>query len=102
VKAGSRVKVVFNNNDDMLHNFVVVKPGMANPVGEAALRLNLNGPKMQYVPNSPNVLYHTNLLQPESAETIYFVAPTEPGDYQFVCTFPGHYTVMQGTFKVVK
>lgn len=101
-KAGSRVKVVFNNNDDMLHNFVIVKPGMANPVGEQALRLNLNGPKMNYVPNTPNVLYHTNILQPESAETIYFTAPTEPGDYQFVCTFPGHFSVMQGTFKVVK
>ncbi|GAB3641848.1 plastocyanin/azurin family copper-binding protein [Spirosoma arcticum] len=102
VKAGSRVKVVFNNNDDMLHNFVIVKPGMANPVGDLALRLNLNGPKMNYVPNTPNVLYHTNILQPETAESIYFVAPTEPGDYQFVCTFPGHSSLMQGTLKVVK
>lgn len=102
VKAGSRVKLVFNNNDDMLHNCVITKPGMATPVGEAALKLDLNGPKMSYVPNSPNVLFHTNILQPESAETIYFVAPTEPGDYQFVCTFPGHYSLMQGTLRVVK
>jgi len=102
VKAGSRIKWVFNNNDDMLHNCVIVKPGTANPVGEAALRLNLNGPKMQYVPNSPNVLFYTNLLQPEAAESIYFVAPTTPGDYTYVCTFPGHYTVMQGILKVVK
>ena len=102
VKAGSRVKIVFNNNDDMLHNFVIVKPGMANPVGDLALRLNLNGPTLNYVPNSPNVLHHTNILQPESAETIYFTAPTEPGDYQYVCTFPGHSSLMQGTLKVVK
>lgn len=102
VKAGSRVKIVFNNNDDMLHNFVIVKPGMANPVGDLALRLNLNGPKLNYVPNTPNVLYHTNILQPETAESIFFVAPTEPGDYQFVCTFPGHSSLMQGTLKVVK
>ena len=102
VKAGSRVKVVFNNNDDMLHNFVITKPGMANAVGEAALKLNLNGPKMNYVPNTPNVLYHTNILQPESAESIYFVAPTEPGDYQYICSFPGHSALMQGTLKVVR
>ncbi len=102
VKAGSRVKLVFNNNDDMLHNFVITKPGAANAVGDAALRLNLNGPKMNYVPNTPNVLYHTNILQPETAETIYFTAPTEPGDYQFVCSFPGHSSLMQGTLKVVK
>ncbi|WP_198175402.1 plastocyanin/azurin family copper-binding protein [Spirosoma telluris] len=102
VKAGSKIKLVFNNNDDMLHNCVITKPGAANAVGDAALRLNLNGPKMNYVPNSPNVLYHTNILQPETSETIYFVAPTEPGDYQFVCSFPGHSSLMQGTLKVVK
>ena len=102
VKAGSRIKLVFNNNDDMLHNCVITKPGAANAVGNAALRLNLNGPKMNYVPASADVLYHTNILQPESAESIYFIAPTEPGDYQFVCTFPGHSSLMQGTLKVVK
>ncbi|ADB42097.1 plastocyanin/azurin family copper-binding protein [Spirosoma linguale] len=102
VKAGSRIKLVFNNNDDMLHNFVITKPGAANAVGDAALRLNLNGPKMNYVPATPNVLYHTNILQPETSETIYFQAPTEPGDYQFVCSFPGHSSLMQGTLKVVK
>jgi len=102
VKAGSRVKWVFNNNDDMLHNCVIVKPATANAVGDAALKLNLNGSRMQYVPVTPNVLYHTNLMQPESSESIYFVAPTTPGDYQFVCTFPGHHTLMQGIMKVVK
>ena len=100
VKAGSRVKWVFNNNDDMLHNCVIVKPGSATAVGNAALRLNLNGPKMQYVPASGDVLYHTNLLQPEAAEAIYFTAPKEPGEYQFVCTFPGHASIMQGTLVV--
>ncbi|MVM29470.1 auracyanin family protein [Spirosoma sp. HMF4905] len=102
VKAGSKIKLVFNNNDDMLHNCVITKPGAANAVGDAALKLNLNGPKMNYVPNSPNVLFHTNILQPETSETIYFLAPTEPGDYQFVCSFPGHSSLMQGTLKVVK
>lgn len=102
VKAGSRIKWVFNNNDDMLHNCVIVKPGTANTVGVAAMNLNLNGAKLHYVPNSPNVLFHTNITQPESSESIYFVAPTEPGDYTFVCTFPGHHTLMQGILRVVK
>lgn len=102
VKAGSHVKLVFNNNDDMLHNCVITKPGAANAVGDAALKLNLNGPKMNYVPNTTNVLFHTNILQPETSETIYFTAPTEPGDYQFVCSFPGHSSLMQGTLKVGK
>lgn len=102
VKAGSKVKLVFNNNDDMLHNCVITKPGMANAVGEAGLNLGLKGAEMNYIPDSPNVLYHTGLMQPESSEAIYFVAPAKTGDYQYVCTFPGHYTLMQGKLKVVK
>ncbi|GAB3176033.1 plastocyanin/azurin family copper-binding protein [Telluribacter humicola] len=102
VKAGSRVKWVFNNDDDMLHNCVITKPGTANQVGEAALNLGLKGPEMQYVPVSDNVLFHTNILQPETSEAIYFVAPKQAGDYTYVCTFPGHYIVMQGKLKVVK
>ncbi|MCA0231242.1 MAG: auracyanin family protein [Bacteroidetes bacterium] len=102
VKAGSKIKWVFNNNDDMLHNCVLVKPGTANPTGEAAIKLGLKGSDLQYVPKSANVLFHTNILQPETSETIYFVAPSEPGDYTFLCTFPGHHTLMQGKMKVVK
>ncbi|WP_288427807.1 plastocyanin/azurin family copper-binding protein [uncultured Spirosoma sp.] len=102
VKAGSRVKWVFNNNDDMLHNCVITKPGLADAVGDAALKLNLNGPKLNYVPITGNVLYHTNILQPESTEAIYFTAPSEPGDYQYICSFPGHASLMRGTIKVVK
>jgi azurin len=102
VKAGSRIKWVFNNNDDMLHNCVIVSVGTSNYVGEAAIKLGLKGADMQYVPNSKNVLFHTNILQPDSSETIYFMAPTETGDYSFLCTFPGHHTLMLGKLKVVK
>ena len=102
VKAGSRIKFVFNNNDDMLHNCVIVKPGTANAVGNAALRLNLNGAAMNYVPTSPDVLFHTNIMQPESAEALYFTAPATPGNYQYVCTVPGHAALMQGVLSVMK
>jgi azurin len=100
VKAGSKVKVTFNNSDDMLHNWVLVQPGDAVEVGTAAMNLGLNAEKMNYVPKSPKVLNHTKLLQPGTTDTIYLVAPTRPGNYTYVCTFPGHFTVMQGTLKV--
>ena len=102
VKAGSRIKLVFNNNDDMTHNLVITTPGSADEIGTAALSLGLKGPELEYVPKSAKVLYHTGLLQPDSAETIYFVAPEKPGTYQFVCTYPGHAAVMRGTLTVVK
>ncbi len=102
IKAGSRIKWVFNNNDDMLHNCVIVGVGTASYVGESAVKLGLKGADMQYIPNSKNVLFHTNILQPEASETIYFTAPAEAGDYSFLCTFPGHHTLMVGKLKVLK
>ncbi len=102
IKAGSRVKWIFNNNDDMLHNCVIVGVGTANYVGESAVKLGLKGADMQYIPNSKNVLFHTNILQPEASETIYFTAPAEAGDYSFLCTFPGHHTLMVGNLRVIK
>jgi glucose/arabinose dehydrogenase/uncharacterized cupredoxin-like copper-binding protein len=102
VRPGSKVKVVFNNDDDMLHNFVVVLPGTAIQVGEMAMKLGLDGQQKNYIPETEKVLYHTNLLQPNTSEAIYFVAPQKPGDYTYECSVPGHFYVMQGTMKVVK
>jgi len=102
VKPGARVKLDFANTSDMLHNLVVVKPGTGAKVGEAALRLGLDGQKLDYVPKSDDVLFNTSLLEPRKVESIYFVAPTTPGEYQYVCTFPGHYVTMQGTMRVIR
>ncbi|CAN5866094.1 hypothetical protein BH24BAC1_BH24BAC1_19880 [soil metagenome] len=102
VKPGARVKVVFNNDDDMLHNFVLVQPGTAIEVGELAMKLGLEGQEKNYIPPTNKVIYHTNLLQPGANEAIYFTAPTEPGDYPYVCTVPGHFYVMQGVLRVVR
>ncbi len=103
VKAGSKVKLIFNNlDDDMTHNLVIVEPGTADEVGLAAFSLGVKASQMSYVPNSNKVLFHTTLLQPESSQTIYFTAPTKPGNYSYVCTYPGHHTLMRGILKVVK
>jgi uncharacterized cupredoxin-like copper-binding protein len=102
VKAGSKVKLVFNNNDDMQHNIVITNPNEANNMGGKAMELGLKGPEMQYVPNHKNVLFHTKVLDPGASETIYFMAPEKAGDYQFVCTYPGHYAAMQGILRVVQ
>ena len=53
-------------------------------------------------PTDKNVLAHTKLLGPNETDTITFTAPQVPGQYLYVCSFPGHYT--QGTkgFMTVK
>jgi azurin len=55
-----------------------------------------------YVPESPDILFHTKLVQPGQVESIEFDAPAEPGDYPYLCTFPGHWLLMQGVMKVEK
>ncbi len=48
-----------------------------------------------------NVIAFTQLLGPGESETISFRAPTLPGEYDFVCTFPGHAPVgMKGKLVV--
>jgi len=100
VKAGSKIKITFKNSDDMLHNFVITKPNTADSVGSRALRLGLKGESMNFVPTSADVLFNTKLLHPKEMESIYFIAPTKPGQYPYVCTYPGHYLVMRGVLKV--
>ena len=101
VKAGSKVKLTFRNSDDMLHNFVITRPGTADKVGQLAVTMALNGEKMSFVPASPDVLFHTVLLHPKESDTIYFIAPEKPGQYVYICSYPGHYMVMRGVLKVM-
>jgi glucose/arabinose dehydrogenase/azurin len=101
VQAGTRLKLVFNNDDDMMHNLLVVAPGSADRVGDQAIALGLDGPEQHYVPDLDEVLFHTALLEPETVEAIYFTVPTEPGEYTYICSFPGHAFTMRGTMRVV-
>jgi len=100
VKAGSKVKLVFNNNDDMLHNLIIVNPGKADAIGQEAVNLGLDGLAKGFIPESKEVLFHTNLMQPHTSDAIYFKAPSKPGRYQYVCTFPGHADIMRGVMVV--
>jgi azurin len=102
VKAGSKIKLVFNNNDDMTHNVVLVMPGSAKEVGDLSLNMGLKGPELNYVPRTSKVLYYTKLLQPNASEAIYFLAPAKPGNYTYLCSYPGHAYVMQGTMVVTR
>lgn len=71
-------------------------------MGEQVVKLGLDGLALNYIPSTKKVLHYTVLLQPESTQTIYFIAPDKPGDYTYVCTVPGHFYVMQGIMRVVK
>ena len=104
VKAGQTVILNLENPDFMQHNLVIAKPGTMKKVGAAADQMvqDPNGAEKNYVPAIPEVLFATKLLNPEEKVTLKFIAPAKPGDYPYLCTFPGHWSIMNGVMKVIK
>ncbi len=54
----------------------------------------------QYVPQTDDVVCYTDIVEPGEEFSIYFKVPSEPGKYPFLCTFPGHWMVMNGEMVV--
>ena len=104
VQAGTQVTIDFENLDFMQHNLVIGKKGSMEVIGKAAdeLAKNPKGAELNYVPEIPEVIIATVLVSPEGKETLVFTAPTEPGEYPFVCTVPGHWRIMNGIMVVRK
>ena len=98
------MQLVLENPDFMQHNLVLIKPKTLEKVGAAADKLasDPNGAKMQYVPKMPEVLYATPLVNPGGKFTLTMKIPDQPGDYPYVCTFPGHWRIMKGVLRVTK
>jgi len=103
VEAGKPVEIVLINEDAMTHNLVVVRPGAAEEVGKAAEKMTPVPDEHGriHVPASPKVLYATKMLEGGQQAKLSFTAPTEIGDYPYICTFPGHWMRMMGTLAVV-
>lgn len=104
VEAGRPVQVVLINDDLMPHNLVITKPGALKEVAEEGLAAGPNDglDGKQYVPKSDKVLYATNMIATLESERLTFTAPTEPGEYPYVCTFPRHWMRMYGVMVVVE
>ena len=104
VEAGKPVAITLENADAMPHNLAILMPGALEEIGNAAEKMpsEPDGEGRLYVPASPKVLHATKLVPPGEKAQLAFAAPDEPGDYPYVCTFPGHWRVMFGTMAVVK
>jgi azurin len=81
---------------------VFVQPKSADEVAMAALMLAEKGFEVGFVPESDKIIASTKLLDNAEEEVLEFTAPEKPGEYEFVCTFPGHHMSMRGIMKVVK
>ena len=103
VKAGETVelKLITNATDvNMMHNWVLVKPGTADAVAMAAMPA---GAEKGWFVKTPDVIAFTETLKgapkPQTT-TVTFTAPTEKGEYPYLCTFPGHNMSMKGVLVV--
>jgi azurin len=102
VKPGQYVRITLTNPDEMQHNLVFVRPGSVEDVGDLVnvMAKASDASERNYVPPSQDVLLWTNLVDPGQSVTLEFIAPTQVGDYPYMCTFPGHWKTMQGVMKV--
>lgn len=103
VEAGRPVQVVLENEDLMPHNMVITKTGKLKDVALAGAELGttpgLDG--KLYVPVSDDVMFATTMVNAGQRELLTFTAPSEPGEYPYVCTFPRHWMRMYGVMLVV-
>jgi putative heme-binding domain-containing protein len=102
-QAGKPVEIVFENSDIMPHNFVVTQPGALEEIGLLGESSSTQPGALErnYVPPSDKILLASRLLAPREAQQLSFSAPTAPGVYPYVCTYPGHWRRMYGAFYVV-
>ncbi len=103
VPAGSNVVIILQNigtmaKDVMGHDLTILKPG--TDIAAFATKA-MTAKATDYIPASEaaSIVAHTKLLGPGESDTLKLAAPA-PGDYPFICTFPGHYAMMQGVMSV--
>ncbi|HZN67889.1 MAG TPA: PVC-type heme-binding CxxCH protein, partial [Tepidisphaeraceae bacterium] len=105
VEAGKPFEIILENGDFMPHNLVVVNGGTRDDVGNAAMKMRpdqLDDRGRPFVPRNRNVLGATKLLEPGQRETLKMMAPDREGEYEYVCTYPGHWEMMWGRLVVTK
>ena len=102
VKAGQPIKLTFSNPDVVPHNWALLRPGTLSKVGDLANKIiaEPDAVARRYIPRTDDVLAYTDLADPQGQSVISFLAPKDPGRYPYLCTFPGHWMVMNGEMVV--
>ena len=106
-RPGQPVKLVFTNPDATDHNLLIVKDGALEEVGMAANEMarDPENANSDFIPKDKRslIVEATPMIGPTRKARVHvlrFNAPTEPGVYPYVCTFPGHWIVMRGDMVV--
>lgn len=105
-KPGETITIRLTNKGSMpkaaaAHNFVLLKTGTdINAFTTAAVMAG----QTEYVPQDAKmkaqVLASTKLAGPGETVEVTFKAPSAPGAYDYLCSFPGHFAMMKGKLNV--
>lgn len=103
VKAGQPVELTFTNTGSsapLPHNVMVGKAGSKDAMMAAAVVVMTDpaGMTKGYKVETPALIAFTKLLNAGESQTITFT-PDTPGDYPYICSFPGHAVLMNGIIK---
>ena len=101
--AGQTLEIAFQNTDEMPHNLVLIEQGSLEAFGKIVDQFLKapNAAEKEYLPDSRYILGATKMLNPGEKGNIQIKVPDKPGSYPFLCTFPGHWRIMQGVLQVL-
>jgi len=109
VAAGKQTEIIFENDDVMPHNLIIAEAGQRAAIGMKAMTMPPSPDKQGrlYVPDEKAVgkgiiKEATKMLEPGQTERLQFRAPNKETEFDFVCTFPGHFMTMGGKVIVTK
>jgi azurin len=91
---GEQIRVTLTNvgtqsKEAMGHNWVLLKKGL-DPVAYANAALGAKFTDYQPPSLDSQVIAHIPLLGARQTGEVTFTAPTEPGEYNYLCSFPAH------------
>lgn len=104
-EAGEEIRIVLTTESQlpataMSHNFVLLT--LSADV-ESFVKAASQAKDNDYIPSdmSDQIVAETELAGGGETVEVTFTAPEEPGEYEYVCTFPAHYAAgMRGTLNV--
>lgn len=107
MKVGERLVIRYHNASEMSHNVVIVEDEAdIQPVGIAALSAMADdfipktlNPRAYFSQEQDRILAASRLAYPGDTVFIEFM-PESVGVYPYICTYSGHFTMMQGRIHV--
>ena len=103
---GQKIRIQFKNvgtmpKEVMGHNWILLKAG-ADVSTYAATAVAARNENYQPRALADQVLASIPLLGPKQTAEVTFEAPTTPGSYPYLCSFPGHFQAGMRGVLIVK